>query len=263
MKSEITMNLQTESTYCKSLYKVGGVAALLVLFTALLEILITFLPGGYTTAETVLDWFRLLQGNWFLGLRNLGLLNIVMTTLGIPVLFALYMAHRRTDHIFAALAIIISFLGVAVFYATNRAFPMLDLSHQYALATTETEKTMLIAAGRAMLSVGQSHTPGTFLAFFLSEIGGMVISVVMLRGRVFNPIAAYAGITGFLTDQAALFGVLTKIRNLNLVLVSVYRLPSGKEKIYRDRMYRLSDTCVGMNRANHVIVSMSVISLTN
>lgn len=197
MKSEITMNPQTENSCCQSLYKASGMAALVVLFTALAEILITFLPGGYATAETIIDWFRLLQDNWFLGLRNLGLLNIVMVTLGIPVSFALYVAHRRADHIFAALAIIISFLGVAVFYATNRAFPMLDLSNHYAVATSETERTMLAAAGRAMLSVGQSHTPGTFLAFFLSEIGGIAISVVMLRGRIFSRAAAYAGIVGF------------------------------------------------------------------
>ncbi len=48
-----------------------------------------------------------------------------------------------------------------------------------------------------MLSVGQSHTPGTFLAFFLSEIGGIARSVVMLRGRIFSRAAAYAGIVGF------------------------------------------------------------------
>ena len=31
-------------------------------------------------------------------------------------------------------------------------------------------------------------------------------------------------LTGLLTDQAALFGVLTKIRDLNLILISVNRL---------------------------------------
>jgi hypothetical protein len=165
--------------------------------TALFEIIITFLPGGYTTAETVVDWFTLLENNWFLGLRNLGLLNIVMNALGIPALFALYIAHRHVNHTFAALAVIMSFIGVAVFYATNRAFPMLDLSVQYAATTTEAERTMLVAAGQAMLSVGQSHTPGTFLAFFLSEIGGIALSIVMLRGKVFNQAAAYAGIVGF------------------------------------------------------------------
>jgi hypothetical protein len=197
MKSKKTINSQTEDLNDKSLYILGGTAALLIVLTALLEIIITFLPGGYATAESVIDWFTLLENNWFLGLRNLGLLNIVMNTLGIPVLFALYFAHRNANHTFAALAVTISFIGLAVFYATNRAFPMLDLSNQYAAATTEAERTMLVAAGQAMLSVGQSHTPGTFLAFFLSEIGGILVSIVMLRGRIFSQAAAYAGIVGF------------------------------------------------------------------
>jgi hypothetical protein len=181
----------------KSLYKLGGAAALLIVLTALVEILITILPGGYTTSETVIDWFTLLQDNWFLGLRNLGLLNIVMTALGIPMYFALYTAHRDVDQALAALAIIISFIGVAVFYATNRAFPMLDLSIRYAAANTEAQRSIFEAAGQAMLSAGQSHTPGTFLAFFLSEIAGIIMGIVMLRGRVFSQAVAYLGIVGF------------------------------------------------------------------
>ena len=35
-------------------------------------------------------------------------------------------------------------------------------------------------------------------------------------------------LTGLLSDQAALFGVLAKIHNLNLVLISVARLPSSE-----------------------------------
>jgi hypothetical protein len=181
----------------RSLYKLGGAAALLTLLTALIEIIITFLPGGYTTTDTVIDWFKLLQDNWFLGLRNLGLLNIVMTALAIPLFFALYTAHRRVDQFYATLAMIISLIGATVFYATNRAFPMLDLSSQYAAATTEAQKTILEAAGKAMLAVGQSHTPGTFLAFSLSEIGSIMMCIVMLRGKVFSRVTAYAGILGF------------------------------------------------------------------
>jgi hypothetical protein len=175
----------------------GGAAALLIVLTALAEILITFLPGGYTTAETVTDWFALLQNNPFLGLRNLGLLNIVMTAFSIPMVFALYWVHRKGNQQLAALAMILSFIGIAVFYATNRAFPMLDLSAQYAAAASQAERTMLEAAGQAMLSVGQSHTPGTFLAFFFSEIAGILMALVILRGKLFNPAAAIAGIVGY------------------------------------------------------------------
>ena len=189
----------TETAYSnwKSLYKISGVAAILIVLTALFEIIITFLPGGYVSSETVSDWFTLFQSNWFLGLRNLGLLNIVMTTLGIPMFFALYTAHRNVNQPSAALALILSYIGVAVFYATNRAFPMLDLSNQYASATTDAQRTILLAAGQAMLSVGESHTPGTFIGFFLSEAAGIIISIVMLRSKVFNKPSAYFGILGF------------------------------------------------------------------
>jgi hypothetical protein len=179
------------------LYRLGSLAALLIVLTALLEIVITFLPGGYASADTVSDWFTLLQNNWFLGLRNLGLLNIVMTFLGIPMFLALYTSLRNVEQPFPALALILSLIGVAVFYSTNRAFSMLDLSHQYASATTEAQKTVLLAAGQAMLSVGESHTPGTFIGFFFSELAGILISVVMLRSRIFNQAAAYFGMIGF------------------------------------------------------------------
>jgi hypothetical protein len=179
------------------LCKLGSVAALLIVLIALAEMAITFLPGGNTATETVVDWFTLLQNNWFLGLRNLGLLNIVMVALGIPMTYALYGIHRDKNQAFAALALIISLIGTAVFYATNRAFPMLDLSVRYASAATEAQRTIIEAAGQAMLSVGQSHTPGTFLAFFLSEIGGILMAVVALRGKVFGRAAGLAGIVGY------------------------------------------------------------------
>jgi hypothetical protein len=224
MKSEITMNTQAEND-CKRLYRLGGAAALLVVLTALFEIGITFLPGGYTTTETVTDWFTLLQNDWFLGLRNLGLLNILMTAFGVPVLFALYIAHRHKGQTFAALAVTISFIGVAVFYATNRAFPMLDLGIRYSAAATEVERAVLAAAGQALLSVGQSHTPGTFLGFALSEIGGILLSFVMLRGRVFSRAAAYAGIAGFglLFVFEILSSFVPSMRNLALFVA----MPGG------------------------------------
>jgi len=180
-----------------NLYILGGASALLIVLTGLAEIIITFLPGGYSATETVVDWFTLLHGNWFLGLRNLGLLNIIMVAFGIPLFLALYAAHRKVNQPFAALATVIAFIGIAVFYGTNRAFPMLALSSSYVTASTEVQRTMIEAAGQALLSVGQSHTPGTFMAFFLAEIADILMALVMLRGRVFSRWAAFAGIVGF------------------------------------------------------------------
>lgn len=181
----------------RNLYKIGGIAALGTVLVGVTEMGITFLPGGNAAFTTVFDWFTLFQNNWFMGLRNLGLLNILFYALDIPIFFALYGAHRKTSQTLAGLAIIISFIGVAVFYATNRAFAMLDISNQYVLATTEAQRSILAAAGQAMLSVGQSHTPGTFIAFFLSEFASLLISVVILQGKLFSKTNAYVGFIGF------------------------------------------------------------------
>jgi hypothetical protein len=74
---------------------------------------------------------------------------------------------------------------------------MLELSRHYAAATTDAQRSMLAAAGEAMLSVGQSHTPGTFIGFLLSEVAGIAISLVMLRSGTFGNATACAGILGF------------------------------------------------------------------
>lgn len=190
--------MNAESTHWNTILKIGGVAALSAVLVGLLEITITFLPGGNTTQETVMDWFMLFQENWFMGLRDLGLLNILLNILAIFTYFALYAAHRRSaQQPYAALAMTISYIGIGVFLATNRALPMLDLSMQYAVATTEAQRAMLVAAGQSMLSVGQSHTPGTFLGFVLVEIAGILISFVMLKSKIFSSTTAFMGILGF------------------------------------------------------------------
>jgi hypothetical protein len=74
---------------------------------------------------------------------------------------------------------------------------MLALSKQYAVATTDAQRATLEAAAQSLLSVGASHTPGTFLGFFLIEAAGVLISVAMLRGGIFSKTNAYAGIIGF------------------------------------------------------------------
>jgi hypothetical protein len=182
----------------KSVYRLGAIAAIGAVGVGITEILITFMPGGNTPHQTVLDWLAFYQQNAFMGLRDLGLLNIFFDLLAILIYFALYTAHKNTPaQPFAALVMGLAFLGVGVFLATNRAFPMLAVSQQYAAATTAAQRATLEAAAQSLLSVGQSHTPGTFLGFFLIELAGVLISLVMLRGKIFGKATAYTGLFGF------------------------------------------------------------------
>jgi hypothetical protein len=180
-------------------FRLGGITALAAVLVMTSEIFITFLPGGGRVAPenvTVVDWFRLFQDSWFLGLRNLGLINMIAATLLLPTSVALFGVFRHEREPWALLALILSIIGAAVYLAGNTGFAMLTLSGEYARATTETQRMAIEAAGRAMLAVGESHTPGTFVAFLFIEAGGILMSILMLGHERFGRGAGITGILG-------------------------------------------------------------------
>jgi len=202
----------------KGLYKLGGITALIVLVGPLAEVLIGFLPGVARLTQrtvTVIDWFTLFQNHWFLGLRNLGLLNIIGAALLAPTFLAIYSALRRDNEAYGAFGTILFFVGVAVYIASNSAFAMLSLSGQYASATTDAQRSLLIAAGQAMLAEGQTRA-----GIPLIEFASLVISVVMLRGKVFSKATAYTGILGnvLLMVFEAILAFVPAFLNVGLVI---------------------------------------------
>jgi hypothetical protein len=182
-----------------SLYKLGGATALLAVLVAITDIALTFLPAGAEPPATItaVDWFQLFQENWFFGLRNLGLLpNILTLVLLIPLFLALYNVHQKSNAAYSALALVLVLVGSTIYLANNAAFPMMALSTKYAAATTEAQRTLLAAAGEAILARGEDFTPGAFTGFLLVEIAVFTISLLMLRGGVFSRATAYTGIAG-------------------------------------------------------------------
>ncbi len=202
----LTRESKMESSHAGwlNLYRLAGVTALLAILVAVTDISLTFLPAGAEPPGSMaaVDWFNLFQDNWFMGLRNLGLLpNILTLCLLIPTFLALYLVHRQTNRAYATLALIISLVGTAIYLSNNAAVPMWALSAKYAAATSEAQRNLLAAAGEAILARGEDFQPGSFIGFLFAELATLMISVVMLRGGIFGKATAYAGILGgsFLT----------------------------------------------------------------
>jgi len=188
------MDTATPESGWKSLSQVGGATVLIVFLIPLAEIAISYLPGVEHATQgtvTVVDWFTLFQTHSFLGLRNLGFLNLIAIVLLAPTVLAIYSAIRQDNEAYAAFGTILFFVGMAVYLASSRAFPMLALSGQYASATTDAQRSLLVAAGQTMLAEGQIR-----VGVPLVEFACLVISVVMLQGKVFSKVTAYAGILG-------------------------------------------------------------------
>lgn len=193
-----TSHAATAGSSYKSLYKVGATTALLVVVVAVVDSIMGLSgeargPGTLTA----IDWFTLFADNWFLGLANLGLFNMIYYVLTVPTFLALLAAHRRGHQTSAALATIFWLIGVTIYISTNTALPMLSLSGQYAAAATESQKSLLVAAGQAMLAQGEDLTAGAFMGFLIPELATIIMSIVMFRSKVFSKVTALAGILAF------------------------------------------------------------------
>jgi hypothetical protein len=214
---------ETTDSASKDLYKVGGAAALVVALLLLIEIIIFI---AYPLPSTAIDYFRRFQSNRLIGLVDLYLLETLAYILYVPLFLALYLALRRANESYMALAVALAGIGIAVFLATNNPFAMLSLSDQYAAATSDTERSQFLAAGQALLANTNQRAVGGFnLGLFLVSVAGLIVSVVMLSSNVFGRVTAYAGV---LANALSLADYLRlAIAPAALLLILLLALTSG------------------------------------
>jgi len=200
-------NAETADSAWKSLYRVGGVAALIagVIFRRNLGPEIS-LFSAQKQPDTLIDWFTLLQNNRILGLSYLNLFDIVDYALVGLMFLALYAALRRANKSYMAIATTLGFVGMAIYFASNTAFSMLSLSDQYAAATTDAQRSMFLAAGQAVLAINNPGAiyqgTGIYVSFLLLAVAGLMVSAVMLRSSIFGRVTAYVGILASAFDLA-------------------------------------------------------------
>ena len=180
----------------ENLYQIGGAAALIcaVMYVITLAVYIPANQAG-PPPSSVLEWFVLFRDDPLTGLFFLGLADILIMIFWAPMSLALYTCLKQTNKSWSLIATSFIFVGMAVYLATNTAFSMLSLSHKYALATTQADKSLLLAAGQALIAISEG-TGGQYLGMPLAWLGGLILSVVMLRSQDFNRATACVGIIG-------------------------------------------------------------------
>jgi len=187
-----TSNTNAIDSLWKGLYRVGGAAALLagVVFRRNLGVEVSLF--GPQAPASVAGWFALLQENRLLGLTLLSIFDVVDYALVGLMLVALCVALWRTGRSASAIATACGLVGIAVSFASNAAFAMLSLSDQYAAAASEAERSMLLAAGQALLAAGEGG--GFYLSILLLAVAGLIFSALMLRSGAFGRAAAWVGL---------------------------------------------------------------------
>lgn len=142
----------------------------------------------------IIVYFTLFQKNTLLEPLTIDLLYMISQVLMGLILLALCVALRRASPSFIAIALTSGLVGLAVYLATETAFSMLSLSSQYAVATTDAQRSLFEAAGQAMLAEQVGAGTGTYMAFVLIGVAGLIIATVMLRSNIFSKVTASVGI---------------------------------------------------------------------
>jgi hypothetical protein len=213
--NNVNNNNPSKSTYTsQTLHRVGGVTALAVLVLIPIQMLVFFI---WPPPSSVIGWFTLFQDNALVGLLDMDLLLIVDYLLLIGVFSALWASLRRANESLMAIALILQLVATAAYLASTVAFEMLSLGNQYVTATTEAEKSLVLAAGQAMLVTWQGTAFN--VSYVLSAFAILIVSSVMLRSHhLFSKVTGYAGLSaGILTlipPTAGTIGVVFSLMSL-------------------------------------------------
>ncbi len=223
----------------KSLYRVGGAAALTVVVLYVIQIIVLV---AWPPPSTAIGYFTLFHKNALLGLLDLDLLSLADYALFVPMFLALYMALRRASPSFMAIATTLALVGIATYFASNTAFEMLSLSNQYAAATTAAQKSLIEASGQAMLAIYQGTA--FVVSYVLLAIAPLIISVVMLRSNTFGKVTASMGIVanvlalGFFVPAIGVFLSLISVVGLLiwyvLIALRLFQLAQNYKAIKKE-----------------------------
>ena len=188
-RAATSQNLAAQSEW-RPLYRIGGIAALAILAFVPVQMAVFFI---WPVPTSVSDWFALFQTNGIVGLVDMDLLLIVDYVLTGLVFLALYVLLRRHSVSFMTIALVAEIVAIATYFASTVAFEMLALSGRYAAASTDIERSALLAAGEVMIASWQGTA--FVVSYILAGVAALTVSVVMLRSGVFGRVAGFAGIT--------------------------------------------------------------------
>lgn len=151
--------------------------------------------------SSVGGWYALLTDNRTVGLLLLSFPTFFGIALYYLPLLGLFNALKPVNAGYAALALLLGAVGLAVLLATNMAYPITVLADRFASAGTDAERTILLAAGAARITTAAT---GANVGGFLVEGALVVCSLLMLRSAHFGRLTAYLGMLGHGLDLARL-----------------------------------------------------------
>lgn len=220
------MQTNNQDNVWRRFFSFGGYATILFIFMVIFDMILGIISGGQVDGfqTSSINRFERLNQNIWLGLYQLDLLNVISQLISIPIYLSLYAALKQTNLPGSLFSLILFLIGTTIFVANNVALPMLDLSRKY-FAAPEPQRSLLVAAGEALLARGAHGSPGAFFSFLLPTIAALMFSIVMLQGNAFSKPNAFLGIFGNILMLFYIYFVtfIPELKELAIMLV----MPAG------------------------------------
>jgi len=222
------------STDWNRLNKIGAVAALIIVGFMPLQMVVFFV---WPPPTTVSGWFGLFSENAIVGLLDMDLLLILDYMLLVLVFLALWGVLRRGNEPLVTVALIFQIVGTSAYFSSATAFEMLSLSSQYATVTTDSERSILLSAGQAMLASWQGTAFN--VSYVIGAIAALIMSLVMLKNRqLFGRFAAHtgivAGVLGLVPSTAGQVGLVFSL--ISLPPLTIWLVLVGKGLLKQARI---------------------------
>ncbi len=192
---------------------------------------------------TVIQYFDLFQKNIFLGFLDLDLSLTVDNLLFVLVYVGLYFLLKERNRVLVTLGLIFSIVSVTLYVISREAlFSMLNLSNQYSIATSETERTTLETIGQTMLTIYNGTCFN--VSYFLGGVTIILFSIAMLKSDLFTKVTGWLGlIMGILMLVPPTFGKFGFILSFLsiipimpwLILMALNFFKLGKQNIIKEK----------------------------
>jgi hypothetical protein len=238
-----SVNHHIPDTGYKHLYRIGAYAALIAVILIRRNLGVEYMtfngfgifdvPAAWPVRAE--DWYILLNKNWYIGLILLDFFDVINYILVGLLFLALFSILHRSNNGLMLMAASFSLMGITVNIVSNHALAMLSLSHQYASAVTDTERSIILSAGESLLTLNNPGATfqgtGYYVSLFLVLLAGLLISIVMLDDKVFSKATA---VIGLLANGIGLGYFLTLI-----LLPAFIWLPPSLSALFRITWYVL------------------------
>lgn len=194
----------------RTLLRISGVAAIIMVILIPIQVIIfsVSLPP-----ETIEGWFELFRKSWLLGLIHLDSIYIIDNVLVAVIYLSLYVLLRKRDESLMAIAMLLGFLGIAAYFASNTSFEMLSLSRAFERTSSEADRNMIMASAMVMIETWRGTAFNTY--YVLNGITLLLISKVMYGSGIFSNRTAVVGlISGILMVVPSTAGIIGLIFSL-------------------------------------------------